>query len=147
MIALETPVGLEEFLDAYMEAALFNSSDESTPSGGYPLDRNYGVEDITPETIERMRDDCIKFLDNPLGGRLIAIAEELAEKGHWSLPYGSEDSAMEFAGRYFWLTRNGAGMGFWDGEWPKGIADGMNELADSFGEFHLFVEDGVIEGY
>ena len=35
--------------------------DESTPQGGEPLDRNYTIADIAPETLSTMVADCDRF--------------------------------------------------------------------------------------
>ena len=141
------PEGLEEFLDAYIEAALWSSTDESDDSGGEPLDKNYGEDDIAPETLVRMRADCLAFLNHRLGGRLIGIAERLEAEGKWSLPGGVECSVMACAGHDLWLTRCGHGCGYWDGDWPKGIAEGLDKLAKEFGEFSLYIgDDGLIYG-
>lgn len=34
----------------------------------------------------------------------------------------------------FWLTRNGHGAGFWDGDYEKDIGDRLTELSKEFGE-------------
>ena len=94
-----------------------------------------------------MRADCITFLNHRLGGRLIAIAERLEAEGKWNLPGGVGCTVMSYAGHDFWLTRNGHGCGYWDGDWPKGIGVGLDKLAHKFGEFDLFVgDDGLIYG-
>jgi hypothetical protein len=145
--AVADPEGLDEFLDAYIEAALWSSTDDADDGGGEPLDKNYNVDDIAPETLARMRADCIEFLNHRLGGRLIAIAERLEEAGRWSLPSGADCSIVEYAGHDFWLTRNGHGCGFWDGDWQKGVGEGLEKLAHNFGAFDLYVcDDGLIYG-
>jgi len=46
-------------------------------------------------------------------------------------------------GHDFWLTRNGHGTGFWDrGLGERG--DVLARLSKSYGECHLWVEDGVV---
>ena len=40
----------------------------------------------------------------------------------------------------FWLTRNGHGTGFWDGDYPE-TGDRLTELAKKFGECNLYVTD------
>jgi hypothetical protein len=146
-VAVTEPEGLDEFLASYIEAALWSSTDNADDSGGEPLDKNYDEGDIASETLSKMRADCAAFLNHRLGGRLIAIAEQLAERGHWALPGGSNCSVMEYAGHDFWLTRNGHGCGYWDGDWPKGIAEGLDKLAHEFGTFDLYVgDDGLIYG-
>ena len=135
-------IGLDEFVQAYVEAALWSSNDNADDSGGEPLDRNYDESDIAPETLAKMRADCAAFLVHKLGGRLIAIAERLEAKGKWSLPARADCTVMEYAGHDLWLSRNGHGCGFWDGDWPqKGIAEGLDKLAQEFGSFDLYVGD------
>ncbi|WP_435018559.1 hypothetical protein TA3x_000536 [Tundrisphaera sp. TA3] len=141
------PVGVDEFLAAYVTAALWSSTDDSDDSGGEPLDKNHDESDIAPETLAKMRADCAAFLAHKLGGRLISIAERLEAEGAWSLPAGADCTVLEYAGHDFWLTRNGHGCGFWDGDWPKGIAEGLDKLAHEFGEFDLCIgDDGLIHG-
>jgi hypothetical protein len=134
-------VGLDEFLNAYIVAALWSSTDSADDSGGEPLDRNYDESDIAPETVARMKADCLAFLDNKLGGRLIAIAETLEAEGKWNLPGGVNCSVMAYAGHDFFLTRCGHGCGYWDGDWPKGIGEGLDKLAEQFGASDLYVGD------
>lgn len=52
-------VEFETFFNSYVETALWSSLDED----GTPLDRNYGPEDLTPETVESMKRDCRAFLE------------------------------------------------------------------------------------
>lgn len=118
----------QSFLDAYIEAALWSSTDESTPQGGEPLDDNYGPEDLTPETKAKMAEDCKKFQSEN--------ADTLSASG---LP----DSQ---AGHDFWLTRNGHGSGFWDEEDDgdpavKAALEALTSASKKFGETHLYVGD------
>jgi hypothetical protein len=118
---------MDKFTAAYVEAALWSSMDESTPSGGYPLDRNYGPDDITPETLELMKADCAKFQE--------AHADDIAPD-------------LGLAGYHFWLTRCGHGSGFWAGHWAEKVGERLTEASHKYGEFHLYVgDDGRIHGY
>ena len=47
-------VDLEDFVDSYIEAALWSTNDESDESGGEPLDQNYDSSDIAEETEDEM---------------------------------------------------------------------------------------------
>lgn len=115
--------GFDVFYDAYVRAALWSTNDETTPSGGVPLDQNYGPEDIAPETAEKMRADCVDFY-----ARFVFDSDDMA-------------------GHDFWLTRNGHGSGFWDGDWSEPEATRYTEAAKSFGEYSLYVgDDGRIWG-
>ena len=133
---------LNEFFAAYVEAALWSSTDDD----GKPLDKNHGVDDIAPETLDKMRADCAAFLNHRLGGRLIEIAERLEAEGKYLCP--GRCGVIEYAGHDFFMTRNGAGVGFWEeGDWPKGMGKALDELAKGFGTFDLYVgDDGLIYG-
>ena len=48
--------------------------------------------------------------------------------------YSSEYTAAELAGHDFWLTRNGHGAGFWDGDWQEPAAAALTAAAHAFGE-------------
>jgi hypothetical protein len=125
---------LEEFFDSYVETALWSSNDESDESGGEPLDDNYGPEDLSPRTEDKMVADCKKFLD-----RAWPLLEEAPSRirGY---------PVMEAAGHDFWLTRNHHGAGFWDGDWPEPLGEELTEIAHKFGETNLYVgENGEID--
>lgn len=50
-------MALDTFTRAYIEAALWSSTDEH----GEPLDAVYSVDDIAPETLAQMVADCEDF--------------------------------------------------------------------------------------
>ena len=117
---------LDEFTKAYIEAALWSSTDESTPQGGEPLDKNYTIQDISPETLQQMISDCKDFQEAQLtDGTPVfdVISSNLARAGH-----------------DFWLTRNRHGAGFWDGDW-KQFGDLLTEFSHPYGDFNLYVGD------
>jgi hypothetical protein len=122
-----TLADLDEFTEAYIEAALWSSMDNSDPeTGGDPVDANWGAEDIAPKTLARMAADCARFQAE--NADLLALAGEPDQNGH-----------------DFWLTRNGHGAGFWDRDYPDEIGDALTAAAEKFGEFDLFVYGGAIE--
>lgn len=126
---------MDEFTDAYFEAALWSTNDESTPEGGEPLDENYTIDDIAPETLERMERDARGFLQMNWSSVAADQSPEIEEHGRWAL-----------AGHDFWLTRNRHGAGFEDGQWPN-FGEELARSARSFGEFDLYVgDDGMIRG-
>jgi hypothetical protein len=110
---------LDTFTRAYLEAALWSSTDESTPSGGYLLDKNYGIEDFAPETLAKMIKDSADF-----------------QEKYWDWI----SSNLTRAGHDFWLSRNGHGAGFFDGDWPE-HGDELQEAAEKYGNFDLYVGD------
>ena len=111
----------ETILTAYLECALWASTDESTESGGEPLDQNYSILDFTTHARRDAMRDIRAFL------RLTAEIDSSA----WS---------DEQLGHDFWLTRNGHGAGFWDrGFAPAPIGQALTKHAKSFGECYPFV--------
>jgi hypothetical protein len=119
----------DEFTRAYIEAALWSSNDESNGKdgegkSGEPLDKNYGPSDISQPTLKRMVADCKKFQ-----GQV------------WDKISGDPS----LAGHDFWLTRNGHGAGFWDGDWPKAVGAVLTSFSKSYREVNLYVgDDGKI---
>lgn len=110
----------EEFLGAYMEAALWSSTGED----GRPLDDDFGIEDIAPKTADAMRDECRAFFDESSD---FAVAD------------------VRRAGVDFWLTRNRHGSGFWDGGWGKEEGRVLTERAKLYGSADLYVGvDGLV---
>lgn len=118
-----TANALDPFTRAYIEAALFTSTDDNDE----PLDANYSIEDIAPSTLEAIVHDCKQFQQEN--------AEALDEKGD---VHGGHD---------FWLTRNGHGAGFWDGDWPERGKE-LTVASKKYGEADLYVgDDGYIYQY
>lgn len=116
---------LDDFTAAYVEEALADTTDNTTSSGGYPLDRNYNADDIAAETLRGMIEDCRLFQE---------------EAGDVIL------KDLEMAGRHFWMTRNGAGHGFWAGDWPEEDEGRLTDLAKGYGEYNLDAYQGIIYG-
>jgi len=117
---------LDAFTRQYLETALWSSTDDQEE----PLDANYGPEDIDPATLRTMAADCARFQREN--------ADDIAS--------ANDD---ERAGHDFWLTRNGHGAGFWDGDWPEPQATRLTDASKAFGEFDLYVsvDDGAVHGF
>jgi len=111
---------LIEILSGYVMCALWSTNDESDESGGEPLDRNYTVEDIDDGTLAEMRTTCESFLSEHASD----IGDRFSQAGH-----------------DMWLTRNGHGAGFWDGDWPQEAGDRLSKAAHALGEVDLYVGD------
>lgn len=111
----------DAFTRAYIETALWSSTD----GDGEPLDKNFGPEDISPETLKQSIKDCDKF-----------------QRENWD----DISSNLERAGHDFWLTRNRHGAGFWDGDWGD-AGDRLTKAAHKFREIYLYIgNDGLIYG-
>jgi hypothetical protein len=111
---------LDQFTRAYIEAALWSSTDDDDVS----LDKNYCLHNLAPSTLERMQADCAAFQEKYAD----LIWPDLSRAGH-----------------DFWLTRNGHGAGFWDGDWPADVGRIMTAGSKQFGEVWLYAgDDGQI---
>lgn len=119
-------IDIEKVLTAYIECALWSSTDNADKSGGEPLDANYTPDDISAECLESMRGDVEDFVE--------ANAELLAKSGQ------SDEQIVHD----FWLTRNRHGAGFWD----RGLGDigrQLTEMSHPYGSCDLsFGDDGLI---
>lgn len=101
---------LDEFTQGYIEAMFFTSeapgvsteewqATEEHDEGSIPCD--VGAADLADEALAAIVADCAKWqLDNA------ALLSEAYER----------DYEPEQAGRDYWFTRNGHGVGFWDRE-------------------------------
>jgi hypothetical protein len=110
---------LDVFTRQYLTTALWSSLD----SEGRPLDDNHSTDDLDVDTLEEMVEDCRRF-----------------QEENWD----KIKDNLELAGHDFWLTRNGHGAGFWDGDWPDQVGEELSVAAEKFGEYDLYVEDGNI---
>jgi len=112
----------EDFTDGYITAALWSSTDDDDE----PLDANYTEDDIDPATLEEMANDARDFYDDNYD-LLFADGNDAGKGGH-----------------NLWLTRNGHGAGFWDGDYPI-HGDELTKRAKAYGEEYLYVgDDGKI---
>lgn len=112
---------MDTFFDGYLTCALWSSNDESDEDGGAPMDQTYDETDIAPETYLEMRRDCQDFLAR-------------------CRVRGLTDVDNSQGGHDFWLTRNGHGAGFWDGDWGD-QGDALTAIAEEFGSTTLYVGD------
>lgn len=120
----------DEFTMAYVEAALWASTDDE----GEPLDKQYDLTALAPETVEKMVRDCANFKD--------------ANRATWAGARLNDQDCTEdaSAGHDFWLTRTGAGVSFRDsGRWEPDAGMSLYKAAKAFGEADLYVgDDGKI---
>ncbi len=120
----------DEFTQAYLVAALWASTDETNPEqGGEPLDDNYDIEDIESDTLSEMVDDCLRFQKE----NAELITDENVARGVVRDEYSCEARA----GHDFWLTRNGHGCGFWDGDWNEPAATKLTDASKAFNEYNI----------
>ena len=115
---------LDDGESAYIECALWSSTDNADDSGGEPLDKNYGPEDFDDASLRGLLADWARFYE--------ANRDDI---GH----------EIEKAAHDLWLTRNGHGSGFWDREDAEyGSAEARDRLdaaSRKFGEVDIYVGD------
>lgn len=121
-------IDFEPIIRAYVVAALWSTTDESTPEGGEPMDANYGPDDLSESARRAVARDVRDFVVGCLKGKPNAF-------------HGMDASQI---GHDFLLTRNGHGAGFWDrglgarGEW-------LTQQCKPYGEASFYVgDDGKI---
>lgn len=127
----------EQVLQAYIKCALWSSNDDDDT----PLDSNYTASDIDAETLAAMRKDCQAFID-------ACDAADIPWRDCPNFDTAPYDGLFAHFGYDFWLTRNGHGAGFWDGDWIVGmddIGDELTKIAEKFGEVYLYIgDDGLV---
>lgn len=118
---------LDRFTEAYIECALWSSTDDD----GEPLDNDYGFEDLDEACLKQMVEDCRAFQegnDQWIKSEHCRVVDCEAQAGH-----------------DFWLTRNGHGAGFWDGDWERDADKAMTACSKAYGSVDLYVgDDGKI---
>lgn len=115
---------IDDFTKGYIECALWSS----TGDDGTQLDENHGIEDLAPETLVTMIEDCRQFQET--------YAEDLAQADsrHGSAGHGHD----------FWLTRNRHGAGFWDRGYGA-VGQRLTDAAHAEGSVDLYIgDDGKI---
>lgn len=138
-------IELDDFTISYLQTALWSSPvylpieedalvdscmdvPEDHPlhevSQDYCCDRYFGLTDFTEIALLNARDDCANFQRDNAGD----LADECPER----------------AGHDFWLTRNGHGAGFWDGDYDgPGVKLGrtLSDIAKGYGEQWVVLGD------
>lgn len=112
---------LDPFTRGYINAALWNSTDESLgESGPRPLAYRYSQRDLSRDTIAIMIYDCAEFQ--------AAHAQYLGND-------------LEHAGVMLWITRNDIGPGYWSADYDGAVAERLTLSALEMGEVHLFIDE------
>lgn len=111
----------------YLVTALWAEVDRNEE----PLDKNYSLEDIAPESVLQAEKDCAEFYKKAQA----ALSAEGFDIGELDL---------ELLGHDFWLTRNGHGAGFWDGDYEKRVGEILTKLSKEFGEKYAADDRGQV---
>lgn len=122
----------QEFIDAYIEAALWSSTYETDEREDNPMDD--GEHELADETREAMAKDCQDFFNYCHAIGIDPVPE-------YDCPQYCDD---EKSGHDFWLTRNGHGAGYWDRGLGE-IGDKLRDAAKTMGGRDLYIgDDGFI---
>lgn len=132
----DAEVNLDRFIAAYVECALWSSIEGEDDT---PMDQNYDADDIAESSLVSIRLDCAQFVREQ--GEVLDYVDE----------HDPKDAYVQ-AGHDFWLTRNGHGAGFWDGDWSINLpatdagfvaqaGDVLTTAAKNFGACDLYVGD------
>lgn len=115
---------LDDFVRGYIEAAFFTAPEDEG------LD-DLGFHDLPQETVEQVIEECEEFVrDN---------AADLDTLYEADPDYGEAE-----AGRDFWFTRNGHGVGYWDRGFTGDAAEAAESLtqaSEAWGEVYLGKDD------
>ncbi len=88
-----------EFFEAFLEAALWTTQDDDDAQ----LDEKFTANDFDAES----------------KADLLAHARSFFVRTHFYIEAEPvKDNRWQQAGHDFWLTSQGHGAGFWDGDWP-----------------------------
>lgn len=111
----------EAFLTAYLEAMFWAETviDEDGNELG-AFEDSYDPDDLDPASYADIVSDCASFF----GANHEDIGPHTRQAGH-----------------DFYLTRNGHGCGFWDGDWSHDIGQRLTEASKPYGTQGLMVGD------
>lgn len=120
---------LRVFIAGYIEALFF--AETATDSDGEEIENLSGYE-LSAVARDKCEQDCARFLD--CHGAKVDLAI-----------FGSDDYDHTQAGRDFWFTRQGHGVGFWDRGLGM-VGDELSAAARSFGKKYVFIDDDGLIG-
>lgn len=123
---------LKEVRDHYIACALWASNDDRSDHD-VPLDRDYTIFDVDPDSLHGLNAMILKFIDS-IG---IKLNEYLT------------DHNLEQLGHDLFLTQNGHGSGFWDRKYSDpDLGNFLSDKAHLIGECLPYVNDsGLISFY
>lgn len=105
-------------IESYLTTVLWCENDDE----GQQLEANYGIVDIDKESFTEAEKELSLFL------KIVDVLE-----------LGSENSTNQIV-HDFYLTKNGHGAGFFDGDYPE-TGEMLGKIAIAFGEQYWFVND------
>ena len=124
---------LECFTCHYITTALWAAREDGDDTW---LDVDAG--DIAPETLAVINADCAAFWT---ANADTILCEGAPQARDFDTAASESERVAAMAGHDFWLTRNGHGAGFWDGDWPEPAATILDGASKAAGSCDLYVGD------
>ena len=122
---------------------LWSEFDNSTPSGGEPLDKNYGIQDFDPESLATLSQKFEAFVSK--AETAITEATGLADWTSIDEFYTGPSSSDYQTEHDYIMTVNGHGCGFWEThDWEPEVGKILTKLAKADSEIHCFIDEDSI---
>lgn len=118
----------EVMVRAYLECAVWSSSDIDSDACESLEHLNYSADDFTAAADDQARKDCDDFWQ--------ANRADLAATG----------ASAEQHGHDFWLTRNRHGAGFWDRGYAADLSRRLTEAAHAYGPCEVRIVNRANDG-
>lgn len=137
---------LDDFTKAYIEALFWTESapgvtteewqaTEEHAEGSIPGDVGYA--DLAPDALAGIIKECEAFQATVAFVETVKAWESADSEGERPC----RDSPESQGGHDFWLTRNGHGAGFWDGDWQEPHASALDQAAKAAGSVDVYLGD------
>jgi hypothetical protein len=124
---------MDAFTLAMFEAALWSETEDN----GTPLDEHHGISDFAKPVREALELEAQKFQRDNAKDIERGLKKSRVATLRDPDPYVA-------AGHDFWLTRNGHGAGFWDGDWTEPAATRLTKASKRYRPVALYVHRGKI---
>lgn len=122
---------LRVFVEVYVETAIWSTADAKTSA--FLDELGFGPYDFSTAAVQQIRADCKYF---------IATYGAYFDDDRYLADFDNDDeSAFVQAAHDFWLTRNGHGPGFYDGDWREPAAKVLTDAATRMGAFDIEIGD------
>ena len=115
---------------SFLETALWSST---------PANASDGNNNRTFQELGYTIGNFDPYVRNTLAEELQSFQEEFGDAIDHVSVRSPTRSNRELAGYDLWMTRNGHGVGFWDGDWPEPLAEILTDAAKRLGNVDLYV--------
>jgi len=135
-------IDVDVFTDAYLTAALWSThvclpvTEGELVDGCMDCPQDHPLHGISEDDSLDDHFDESAFSDQ-------ALLSAVADCTRFQEAHGDDlcDEDDERAGHDFWLTRNGHGAGFWDGDYEEEKGNRLTEACEACGELHAWVDE------